>query len=29
MNIKHFWNAVLAPYEEKIRKYFHKDAYVN
>lgn len=29
MNIKQFWKAVLAPDEEEIRKYFHKDAYVN
>lgn len=29
MNIKQFWKAVLAQDEEEIRKYFHKDAYVN
>ena len=29
MNIKQFWKAVLAQDEEEIRKYFHRDAYVN
>ena len=29
MNIKQFWKAVLAQDEKEIRKYFHKDAYVN
>ena len=29
MNIKQFWKAVLAQDEQEIRKYFHKDAYVN
>ena len=29
MNVKQFWKAVLAQDEKEIRKYFHKDAYVN
>ena len=29
MNIKQFWKAVLDQDEEEIRKYFHRDAYVN
>ena len=29
MDIKQFWKAVIAQDEEEIRKYFHKDAYVN
>ena len=29
MNVKQFWKAVLAQDEQEIRKYFHKDAYVN
>ncbi len=29
MNIKEFWKAVLAQDEKNIRKYFHKEAYVN
>lgn len=29
INIEEFWKAVLAQDEKEIRKYFHKDAYVN
>lgn len=29
MNIEQFWKAVLAQDEQEIRKYLHKDAYVN
>lgn len=29
MNIGEFWKAVLKQNEQEIRKYFHKDAYVN
>ena len=28
MNIRAFWDAVLAQNEQEIRKYFHKNAYV-
>ncbi len=29
MNIQAFWKAVLAQREQEIRKYFHKEAYIN
>ena len=29
MNIHKFWEAVLSQDEQKIREYFHKDAYIN
>ncbi len=29
MNIQAFWEAVLAQKEHEIRKYFHKEAYIN
>lgn len=29
MNVYDFWKAVLEQNEQEIRKYFHKDAYVN
>ena len=29
MNVKEFWRAVLAQDEKELKKYFHKDAYVN
>lgn len=29
MDIKKFWETVLAQDEKEIRKYFHKDAYIN
>ena len=29
MNIQEFWRVVLAQDEKEIRKYFHKDAYIN
>ncbi len=29
MNIYNFWKAVLRQDEQEIRKYFHKDAYIN
>lgn len=29
MNIQAFWEAVLAQNEQEIRKYFHKEAYIN
>lgn len=29
MDIREFWNAVLAQDENEIRKYFHKDAHIN
>ncbi len=29
MNIKEFWEAILSQDENEIRKYFHKDAYIN
>ena len=29
MNIQAFWKAVLAQNEQEIRKYFHKEAYIN
>jgi len=29
MNIHEFWRAVLAQDEKEIRKYFHKEAYIN
>lgn len=29
MNVYDFWKAVLRQDEQEIRKYFHKDAYVN
>ena len=29
MDIRHFWKAVLDQDEQKIRTYFHEDAYVN
>ena len=29
MNVKEFWKVILAQDENAIRKYFHKDAYIN
>lgn len=29
MNIHEFWKAVLTQDEQELRKYFHKDAYIN
>lgn len=29
MDVRHFWELVLAQDEQAIRSYFHKDAYVN
>ena len=29
MDIKKFWETILAQDEKEIRKYFHKDAYIN
>ncbi|MCD7992015.1 MAG: nuclear transport factor 2 family protein [Clostridia bacterium] len=29
MNVKEFWNSVLAQNEKEIRKYFHQEAYIN
>lgn len=29
MDIREFWKAVLEQNEQEIRKYFHKDAYIN
>lgn len=29
MDIKKFWNAILAQNEQEIREYFHQEAYVN
>lgn len=29
MDVKEFWKAILAQNEKEIRKYFHKEAYIN
>ena len=29
MDVRHFWEVVLAQDEQAIRRYFHEDAYVN